>query len=251
MQTGAAKLNELGYTTDAKYPWPALAGEPTSAYDTLLYGKFTPERMAIREQAAIVLSNYGDALLALVNYDGSQDLQSAAGALSTSIKGLPPSLKVISDADADILASLVQQLGGILIEKKKADAVRTIVPKYQPQVVKLCGLLAADFDPTKGELTTEYIELARTIREDEVQTLDRNGSRIDVRARALPTFDVSSREYFWARNTLPEVAKAGDKCISASAALEEAVTDREYSLADIQSFAAQVQKLYSTALKWK
>jgi hypothetical protein len=251
MQAGAVKLNEIGYASDPNFPWHSLSGQPATVYDNLVYGKFTPDRIQLREQAATALADYGVALLALVNYDGSQNLQSAADALAASIKGLPPQAKVISNADADLLSQIVQQLGGLLLEKMKADAVRRIVPTYHPQVVKLCSLLSDDFSPERGQLASEYVELARTIREDEVMILDRNGTRIDVRARAIPALAASSKEYQWARHTLPEIAKGGVKCAAASEALVKAITNRQYSPSDLKDFGEQVQKLYSTARKWK
>ena len=160
-------------------------------------------------------------------------------------------MQVISDADADVLSQLVQQLGGILIEQMKANAVRTIVPVYHPQIVALCTLMANDFNPAKGELTTAYVGLAAGIRNDQVTILDRDGAQLATRSRALPSFAAANKEYHWARETLPEIGKGGEKCVAASAALLDAVNNRQYSLADLKAFAQQVQKIVSTASKWK
>jgi hypothetical protein len=251
MRDGSVQLHLAAYTADPKFPWPNLKGSPTTAYDNLLVGKFTPDRLSLRQQAATVLSNYGDALTALVSYDPSNDLQSAAQALGSSIKGLPAGIKVISDADADVLASLVQQLGGLLVEQMRADAVRKIVPIYNPQVKKLCMLLGDDLDPTKGELAADYLSVASQLRTDLIGRLDREGERLDVRRETLPALNTAETQYQWARNVLPVVASAGTKCASAADALLSAVNKRQYSWADLVAFAQQVQALYEEATKWK
>jgi hypothetical protein len=251
MRDGSVAMTEAAYTADPATKWPDTAHIGTAGYEAIMYGKFTPERVAQRQQAITVLVDYGTALTALAGYDASKDLATSSAALGTAIKGLPKQDKVISDADADVLAQIVQQLGGLLVDYEKARAVRRIVPIYQPQVDKLCTLLADDFDSKQPELANVYEGQAASLREHEIIRLNTNGQSMAVRAQALPALELADSNYRRARQVLPGVADAGRKCVTASDNLAKAVASPSYSLADIEAFSQAVFQLEQTAAAWK
>jgi hypothetical protein len=162
-----------------------------------------------------------------------------------------PKDKVITDADADVLANLVQQLGGLLVERQKAQALRRIIPLYQPQVNKLCQLLADDFDPNGSELGKDYQNQSATLRQHEIDRLDTSGQNIAVRVQAVPALQLADSNYQRARHVLPGIAESARKCVTAGDNLMTAVANPGYSVSDIYAFSQSVQKLVQTAEGWK
>lgn len=246
MQSGSAALILAAYTTDPKQVWP---GKNVN-YDQLLLGKLTPKRIAVRQQAAKAISDYGQAISSLVSTDPTNNLQSAASSLDTSLKALPADLKVVSNADIDVLTKLIQQGGSILVDQMKADALRQIVPKFHLQIERLCSLLSQDFNPTGGASATYYLTLSSQLYRDVTQQLDKSGDAIEVRSRLLPTMQLANLHNN-NLTALSQAAAAGKKCVSASQALTKALSETNYSLADIEAFAQDVENLYTTAKAWK
>src|SRR6185369_15773670 len=108
-----------------------------------LEGAFSTEAVMARTQAANALGAYGALLQALVDDTQEKELQTAADRFVASVKGLPGTERNLSDTQLASIGKLVQVGGSLVIEAKKKDAIRTIIPKANPQVATLCDLLAA------------------------------------------------------------------------------------------------------------
>ena len=134
--------------------------------DDLAQG-FTLDRLEPRLQALTALRTYGELLLSLVEDTQQEELEEAADAFRQSIRDLPTEYRALSDAQLGAISEITITLGGLVVEAKKANAVRRIVRKTAGQVECLCGLLAEelatneeharegllllDFDMTMGE----------------------------------------------------------------------------------------------------
>jgi hypothetical protein len=251
MRDDETKLRLAAYTTDTATHWNYNTKSGMNGLERTLYGPFTPDEVDLRIKAATTLAAYGTALNALVTFDDSAKMKAAADGFASSLKGLPARLKVGPDSNADVISSVVQGLGGLFIERQKEDALRRIVPLYQPQVDRLCELLTNEFDTDNPGYAADYRSIASTVRVDEASRLANAGKNAAVRTSALPAFADADRAYRWAEETFPAAKSAGLACTKASAALTAAVETRNFSVADISDFAQKVQAIAAASDKWK
>ncbi len=126
-----------------------------NTYDVAINGTADPnnldesldlDRVAARVAAATALSSYGQLLLSLVEETQEAELKAASDNFVASFKNV--SDKRLNDAQLDALGTLVQGVGGLLIERKKAIAVKRIVKDAKPDVDTICDLLIRDFNRT-------------------------------------------------------------------------------------------------------
>jgi hypothetical protein len=251
MRDDETKLRMTAYTTGTAVQWDTGNKGGIEGLERTLSGPFTPDEVDLRIKAANTLAAYGTALNALVTFDDSQKLKASADSFASSLKALPPKLKVGPDSDADVISSVVQGIGGLFIERQKADALRRIVPLYQPQVDRLCDLLTREFDTDNPGYAADYRSIASTVRVEAASRLATAGKDVAVRRRALPAFADADRAYRWAEETFPAAKSAGLACTKASAALTQAVAARNFSFADIEDFAEKVQAIAAASDKWK
>src|SRR5262245_23265142 len=262
MRSGSSDLLLATYTRDVDAELPKKF-----TYDELLTSKkISTERVALRQKAAKALSDYAQAISALLNEDQSKNLETASSELATSLKSLPKDWKFVSDDDIDVLGKLIQQGGSILTDQMKADALRQIVPKYHRQVEHLCLLLGNDLSPQGGRMGSEYLRLSSNLYNHITRELDREAERIDkdpmlnaeqkaekkrdARARLLPVVQLAN-EHRTRLTVLSNASAAGRKCAAASESLTKSLTQTSYSFADIENFAKEVENLYAGAKAWK
>src|SRR5207253_4428091 len=63
--------------------------------------------------------------------------------------------KKLSDAQLEALGEIVRQIGSWVVEYKKAQAIKAIVPQVKPDIDAICDLLGADLDPKGGHFAQE------------------------------------------------------------------------------------------------
>jgi len=117
-----------------------------------------------RIAAAQALAAYGNLLEKLATSSNGSDLNAAVSKFQGSLNALTQ--KNLSTQQIDAIGEAVRVVAGIYIERKRADALKTIVEQTHDQTNLLCGLLAADFDPNGGNLMSAVKLAAMRIRED-------------------------------------------------------------------------------------
>ena len=106
-----------------------------------------PDTVIKRVRSAQALSSYGKLLLSLVNDTQEAELKQASNNFVDSFKSVSGKIKM-SDSQLEGLGQLVQTIGSVLVEAKKADAVKAIVPAALADVDKLCDRLINDYSAT-------------------------------------------------------------------------------------------------------
>lgn len=117
---------------------------------------FDVEDVKVRVQAVEVLKTYGELLQSLVEETQAKELKKASDKFVASINGLPMADKKMSDLQTEALGQAVYKIGRMIIEAKKAKAVREIVGSTQGQIEHLCELLSNEFDVEEDRLLTQY-----------------------------------------------------------------------------------------------
>lgn len=202
------------------------------------------EATATRVAASKALNLYGDLLVKLVTEDRSENLKKVANSLidNTSIA----LKKEISDEKKDAINKLSVGLGSFLIEKKKADAAKEIIPAYQQPVNELAELLSEDFSLDDGALgfLKAYDTTAKRLKNASMRLVNA-GDKYTVleRHRAVEALVMAEK----AISRATEINKKANKTIAglknANAELVKVINDKKYSTDDIKAYAKQMQEL--------
>lgn len=134
----------------------AVGEEPELAGLNDLDEAFDVDIVKVRVQAVEVLKTYGNLLQSLVEETQEKELKKASDKFVASINGLPGDQKKMSDVQTEALGQAVYRIGRMIVEVKKAKAVREIVDNTQEQIQHLCNLLSNEFDVEKNNLLTQY-----------------------------------------------------------------------------------------------
>ena len=209
-----------------------------------LEGSFSVDAVVTRTKAANTLRNYGELLHALVEDTQEKELQTASDKFVASVRGLPGTEKKLSDAQLAAMGKLVQMAGAVIVEAKKKEAIRRIVPEADPQVAALCDLLAADFKPAGDRLGADYMTTADDLLAT-AGTSVRRATTPEARAAATAAYQlaVTSRAR---RNVLASAGAAAVQLKSANKTLSGAIVSDELTSEDLKSYAATVQTLVDT-----
>jgi hypothetical protein len=100
--------------------------------------------------AATALQSYGEMLETLVEDTQTKELHSAAEKFASSVKQVPN--VTLSQGASDAISAVIVLGGRMLIETKKAHAIKKIVPQTKPAIDQICDTLTRDFDFTKAVL---------------------------------------------------------------------------------------------------
>jgi hypothetical protein len=217
---------------------------PPGSIEGPLDGPFSAEAVVVRTQAATVLHDYGALLQALVDDTQEQELQTASDRFVASVRGLPAAQKQISETQLASIGRLVQVAGGLIVEYKKRQAIRQIVPAADPQVATLCDLLAADFDPDGANLAAGHLLAANALLAD-AGTQVRRASNPATRTAATDAYQLATA----ARNRRLVHARAKEAALELKAAnknLADAVASNEISVDDLKNYATTVKTLVDT-----
>lgn len=129
---------------------------------------------AIEEKQVIeslnALKEYSEALIKLCNASVKEDLSVASKEFHSSLESLSDAYDNISDKGLEIkdkhfamLSSLVNGVGNVIVESKRKKAIKEIVRKTNPAIIKLCDLIAervvANVDIVKVNIGTVYAEM--------------------------------------------------------------------------------------------
>ncbi|MBW2663204.1 MAG: hypothetical protein JRD93_14720 [Deltaproteobacteria bacterium] len=138
------------------YRLAAVGEEAGQAKLNDLDQKFDVENVKVRIQAVEVLKTYGKLLESLVKETQDEELKDASQNFVASINGLPTGDRKLDAKQSEALGQLVYQMGGMIVEAKKAKAVKDIVGTTKEQIGHLCDLLSKEFDLSAANLLTQY-----------------------------------------------------------------------------------------------
>ncbi|RMH32677.1 MAG: hypothetical protein D6690_13350 [Nitrospirae bacterium] len=110
-----------------------------------LDGPLDPSVIATRLAATDALVEYGELLMALAQEStGQEELRRASDKFVSSFRRVAN--KTLSDRQLEGLGKLLYESGQWWLNKKKADALKALVPAVHDDVAKICDLLIQDFD---------------------------------------------------------------------------------------------------------
>ena len=138
----------------------------------------------------------------------------------------------------------MQEVGGIWIEYKRKEAVRTIVVNARPAVDKLCDLLVRDFS-TGGWVETQLLIVQAPLL-GEASSAFRSRQTFADRRVALDAFRLAFDGTVRREQVVAQVAEAAQAMKKANANLAEVIERDELTIADIQDFAARAARLKAT-----
>jgi len=247
MQGTAVKLNTALYSGGD----PAISSEIRQGLYRNLYGNFTPDRMALRIQLAQNLQKFGTLLNQLATTSETDQLSNAAGNLSANLKSLPPNLRFVSDNNADAIEKVVEEVGGILVEYKRKNAIRSIIELYNPQIIGACNLIHDDFDISQPHLGEQMNLVNGRLLQSTISTLRQEPDNPVVRSEGISDYALAYQTKAHIDTVYSSIMKSSTRCISADQALVKAMSSEEFSPDDIVSFETEVQQLVAALKSFK
>lgn len=223
-----------------------LVCEADLDHDSILYEEFSVTNIAPRISAARALSSYGQLLLTLVIDTQEDEIKSASDNFRTSLSGIRDrdGNPVIEEGQLESVGIAVQAIGSILVEKMKADAVRTTVEETRGAVVTLCNLLSMDFDTESLHLVGG---LNNTIQRLEMASLSKLGDKnttLEERQFAMEAQKTVHRN----RTRLETVVKEANQILYQ---LRTANSQLAGSLEQNKSDSADFSEIASLAVRFK
>jgi hypothetical protein len=200
------------------------------------------EPTARRVAASKALTRYGELLVKLASDDRSENLQVLGTALADNTsQALGQDL---SDQKQEDIGDALGDIGSIWLDRRKARAIRRIVPVYQQPVDQLADLLAADFSIDDGAVG--YLQAYR-ITAKRLHNLAGNmlnaGEQISLLERdwALQAYVLSEKALQRSMELSREAGKVLQGLKRANVELARLVEDPEYSRDDLKNYAKQVK----------
>jgi hypothetical protein len=222
--------------------------DPKLADETSLDRGFDFKRVEVVTGATRALAAYGRTLLALVTDTQSSELHAASNEFLASLRRVPNIKSEINDQQLKAIGTVIQEVGGFWIERKRKRAVTTIVKESEQAVDRLCELLTEDFGTGKNgwvrlqlQVTTDPLLTATssTLRDA------RTSSDRSVAANALHLLQDSRMRQ---DAVLALISSSAARMKTANKALIQAIENPEWSLQDIHDFAVTAHSL-QTAVK--
>ena len=204
---------------------------------TTVERQFTIEHTSRIGLAARALQSYGGLLRALVEDTQASELRDAADDFVGKLRALPGGR--LQEKEADAITAAVYTIGRVIVEKKKADAVKTIVPTAAPHVDTITSLLTREFDPDQnGSLASAFKGAAERLRGEGAVAFDKAATPAD-RAVILPAWEyarlASARSDEIHKRSSQAIAAVGN----AHAVLVRALKDDDWSTRDVKGLVRE------------
>jgi hypothetical protein len=202
--------------------------------------QFTVENIGRVGHAARALQSYGELLLALVEDSQAKELRGAA-------EGLVANLKAASDVslqpkEEDAITSAVYAVGRVIVERKKAKAVKIIVPAAAPHIDKVTGLLAAEFDPNRdGSLGSAFRAAAERLRGEAANAFRQAKTPAD-RAVILPAWEYGRAASLRSDEIHKRISDAASGIQKSHRMLVEAVKRDRWDAEDVKTLVTEFDK---------
>ena len=201
---------------------------------------FTVDRVKARVDAVAALKDYGELLNALATNSQTSELMNAADGFVGSLRKVPG--VGLSDEKAAVISTVVQQVGGLIIEYMRAKAIREVVTTTHQPVLAVVEQVRRDFD-----LKADHWSLGYAV------TIEGLKSAADIAARSpgaaaqaavigqARVLADQNKKRFDALAT--ELAASVSSLREAQITLRHAVQSRDISIEEIQSYAARIEDL--------
>jgi hypothetical protein len=239
----AAELPSMRETTMALNTASVSIGEGTDTGD--LDGPFDADVLPARVLAAEALADYGRLLLALVEDTQAEELAAASDHFVASASKATG--RDLSDEQLQAAGKVVVFFGRRIVEHRKAQAIKRIVPKYKPVVDQLCNLLQADFATTKLHLAQGLDTAIIRVQADvDVALAETHGAK-SRRAAAAEALRLADQTRARIDVVYPNAVKSLDALKKANDQLEAALRDDRLGIDDIKAFAADAEELRASA----
>jgi hypothetical protein len=220
-----------------------LALDPAKTTANLtLDGPVSMMATARRAASARALKNYGELLLALATVEPETGLQKAAQAFADSMDSALGG--DWTEEQRNAVQEVITGAGSLFLERKKASAVRRIVPAYETPVDSLAALMAADFSLDEEGFLQAYDITARRLKNAAIRVINSGGKY------SLAEREPAVRAYRMAETALTRVAELESRFGASIATLRRAngalatiVKKREYGRKDIKDYAKQIREL--------
>jgi len=200
-----------------------------------------PDAVIERVKSAQALSSYGKLLLSLVNETQEAELKQASNNFVDSFKSV--SKKNMTNSQLEGLGQLVQAIGSIVVEAKKADAVKAIVPAAAKDVEQLCDLLIKDFSAITLNVGQGFdATISDLIGKAALALKDTNTSYTD-RLIASNGIKKAWEEREHLTNISNQAIETLKKLKAANSQLKQALEDDSLSVADIKTVGQEVNSL--------
>ena len=206
-----------------------------------LDGAFNPDDTIERVKAAQALSSYGKLLLSLVNDTQAAELKQASNNFVDSFKSI--SNKKMTNSQLEVLGQSVQAIGSILVEAKKAAAVKTIVPAVTNDVNTSCDLLINDLTPSTSQLATGFDATIRQLTQDSDSFLEKPDKSYTDRLIASDGRRKAQEENDHLAQISSQAVKTLSALKAANAQLVNALNDDSLSIADIKTLGKEANTL--------
>ena len=131
----------------------------------------TPDRLAVRLNAAATIKTYAELLTAIVEDTQKKELTQAADKLKAAVRGYDKDKSLIDDGQLSAIGQGIEAIGGMVVEKRRADELRKILPTIDPIIQKIGSLFSEEFG-TKGAISVEVDGRAQLALEAADKVLD-------------------------------------------------------------------------------
>ncbi len=210
--------------------------------------QFTVEATSARQRATDALTSYGELLQSLAETDQAANMKKSSDALIGSLQDLPDSYQKISQDNLDVIGKALQAVGGIWIEWKKREAIKTIVNNTNTQIAHLCDLLKNDFDPdADGRLASQFLNTTERLLVDADEVMEKAKS-FEERTVAIAALQKAKENRLRRDRIVKPLSLSIAKIKDANNELVKAVNSTEFTYKDIEALQKNV-KILNDAIK--
>ena len=209
-----------------------------------LDGGLTVDNVRIHVDAVDALASYAELLQTLLETSQKDELKKAANSFVSSLR--KANAVELTDKNAEILGQAIQLVGGMIVERMRAKAVRNAVNIAHPHVQAIIGTLSKAITPGLGSLGTAHKTAAGGLA-SQVGMLTARGAE-DISVRILIAEATNLRERKTARFAMVSAA-IRESCTKLGEADNELVSlmaKSDLTTKDIEGYVKQVRQLITT-----
>jgi hypothetical protein len=204
-------------------------------------GPFDERDVGARILAARTIQNYAGLLLALADPSSGTLVRTEGDKFIASVEALGTN-KAMSDADLDTVGTIVAGIGGVMIDREAAHALKKVVPAAHPQIVRIGELFATEFGAA-GSIPTYMDAQALTLEKNATAYLKTRTAAAD-RMVGSQGLRLAETTFAQTEKIYPPVAETASQMVAAHAALVSALQQSGgTSMADIIAFAKGARAL--------
>lgn len=211
-----------------------------------LDGSFTTQRMRQIIGAVTVVQNYGEMLQKLMLDTQEAELKAASGKLVASLSSLRTELgnTQITDAHLNAIGKAVEQVGRLIVEHQKYEAIKEIVPAVHPAIEDIGKSLTALFQVNGGLYAGALGSNDRT-RGAAQKILKSSTYSITDRRYAAEVNRLAYERDQAIKLAFPKVAEAAAKMVKAHEKVKESLEKDPVSFEDIKAYRKTIEELVS------